>query len=140
MNKTQSTTTLQRIRLQLFRQAIYELVFTQGRDALFELLDALLLSPGATSFAELSLAAVFRRQWPSLYAAIQDGVIDLDALAAVLAAQIPPSREVVLALDSTLWPHRQAKTLGERQLYPLNGSGREIVPGHAYSLLSWVVE
>jgi hypothetical protein len=49
-----------------FRQAIYK-CFTRAADALFELLDALLCSPGLLSFPELSGAPVFRRQWPSVY-------------------------------------------------------------------------
>jgi hypothetical protein len=140
MSKPQASTIRQRNRLQQFRQAIHDQVFSRARDALFELLDALLVHPGVTSFAELCLAAVFRRQWPSLYAAVRDGRLDLDALERLLTAQLPATEDAVFALDTTLWPHPQAKTLANRQLYPVHGSGRQIVPGHAYSLLSWVVE
>jgi hypothetical protein len=140
MSQPHRSTIPQRNRLQQFRQAIYDQVFSRARDALFELLDALLVHPGVTSFAELGLAAVFRRRWPSLYAALHDGRLDRDTLERLLTAQVPPAADAVFALDSTLWPHRQAKTLAERQLYPLHGAGREIVPGHAYSLLAWVVE
>jgi hypothetical protein len=140
MSKPQNSTIQKRNRLQQFRQAIYECVFTRARDALFELLDALLVHPGVSSFAELCLAAVFRRQWPSLYAALRDGQLDLDVLERFLAAQVPDAGVAVYALDTTLWPHPQAKTLGDRQLYPVHGSGREIVAGHAYSLLSWAAE
>jgi len=38
-----------------FRQAIYDHGLTRSRDAEFELLDALLLSPPIRSFPELSL-------------------------------------------------------------------------------------
>jgi hypothetical protein len=140
MNQPHRSTTPQRNRLRQFRQAIYDQVFSRARDALFELLDALLVQPGVTSFAELCLPAVFRRRWPSLYAALHDGRLDLDTLEALLTAQVPPTQDAVFALDSTLWPHRQAKTLAQRQLYPVHGSGREIVPGHAYSVLAWVAE
>jgi hypothetical protein len=140
MSKPQASTTPQRNRWQQFRQAVYEQVFTQARDVLFELLEALLVHPGVTSFAEFCLAAVFRRQWPSLYAAVGDGRLDLEALERLLASQLPVAQDAIFALDTTLWPHRQAKTLADRQRYPLHGSGPEIVPGHAYSLLSWVVE
>ena len=140
MSKPPSSTTPQRSKLQQFRQAIYEHVCTQARDALFELLEALLVHPRVTSFAELCLAAVFRRQWPSLYAALRDGQINGEALERLLAAQVPATGTAVFALDATLWPHRQAKTLAERQWYPVHGSGPEIVAGHAYSLLAWVVE
>jgi hypothetical protein len=119
---------------------IYERVFCRARDALFELLDALLVHPHVSSFVELCLAPVFRRQWPSVYAALRDGRLDLKVLEQCLAAQVPPAGTAVYALDTTLWPHPQAKTLADRQLYPVHGSGPEIVAGHAYSLLSWVVE
>jgi hypothetical protein len=66
--------------------------------------------------------------------------LDWEGLERFLAAQVPDSGVAVCALDTTLWPHPQAKTLADRQLYPRHGSGREIVAGHAYSLLSWVVE
>jgi hypothetical protein len=140
MKKPCPSTTQQRNRLQQFRQAIYQQVFTQARDALFELLEALLVHPRIASLAELCLAAVFRRQWPSLYAALHDGRLDLDALEALLTAQVPPTGTAVFALDATLWPHRQAQTLAARQWYPVHGSGPQIVPGHAYSLLAWAVE
>ncbi|MGH9651307.1 MAG: transposase, partial [Terriglobales bacterium] len=140
MNKPRTSNLPQRIRLQQFRQAIYERVFSRARDTLFELLEALLVHSGVTSFAELCLAPVFRRRWPSLYAALCDGQVERDTLEQLLTAQVPATQEAVSALDSTLWPHRQAKTLAERQLYPVHGSGPEIVPGHAYSLLSWVAE
>jgi hypothetical protein len=48
-----------------FRQAIYDHGLTLTRDAQFELVDALLLSPGIRSFPELSLSPAFRRKWPS---------------------------------------------------------------------------
>lgn len=140
MSQPHRSTTPQRNRLQQFRQAIYDHLFTRARDALFELLEALLVHPAVGSFAELCLASVFRRQWPSLYAALRDGKLDLDQLEQFLAAQVPATEEAVYALDTTLWPHPQARTLAQRQYYPLTGSGRPIVAGHAYSLLSWVVE
>lgn len=140
MNEPQASTNPQRSKLPEFRQLLYERVFTRARDALFELLDALLVQPQVSSFAELCLAAVFRRRWPSVYAAVRDGQVDLDVLERFLAAQVPAEGVAVYALDTTLWPHPQARTLADRQLYPVHGSGREIVAGHAYSLLSWVVE
>src|SRR2546428_10301241 len=140
MKKPCPSTLQQRNKLQQFRQAIYAQVFTQARDALFELLEALLVHSRVASFVELCLAAVFRRQWASAYAALRDGRIDPDALERLLVAQVPATGTAVFALDATLWPHRQAKTLAERQWYPVHGSGPEIVAGHAYSLLAWVVE
>jgi hypothetical protein len=59
-----------------FRQAIYRQGLTRTQDAQFELLDAPLLSPPVRSFPELSLSPAFRRQWPSAYAAIEEGEQD----------------------------------------------------------------
>ena len=53
-------------RLRRFRQQAYQL-FDHSKDAFFELLDAVIQTPAARSFAELSLAPACQRQWPSLY-------------------------------------------------------------------------
>ena len=63
-----------------FRQAIYDHALTQARDAQFELVDALLLSAPIHTFPELSLCPAFRRQWPSAYAAVEDGRQDREWL------------------------------------------------------------
>lgn len=121
-----------------FRQALYGQVFTHARDAVFELVDALLLGPTVDTFAELALVPVFRRQWPSLYAAVGDGRWENRVLEQALVRQIPPAPVLRYALDSTVWPHPQARTLPERKYYPRAGAGAAIVPGHGYSLLAWV--
>lgn len=87
-------------------------MFTRARDALFELLDALLVPPGVRSFTELCLAGTFRRQWPSLDAAIQNGRLDRDALERFLAAQVPAPGVALSALDTTLWPPRWSNQAG----------------------------
>ena len=72
-----------------FRQAVYDQGLTRARDAQFELLDALLLSPPIRSFPELSLSPVFRRQWSSAYAAIEEGKQNPMWLEGYLIQQIP---------------------------------------------------
>jgi len=57
--------------LQQFRQAIYKNL-CRAQDATLELIDALLLTIQAQSLADLSLSCVFRRQWSSVYEALQD--------------------------------------------------------------------
>lgn len=140
MNRPAPSTALQRNSLVSFRQALYDQVFARARDALFETLDALLLCPGLGSFVELALVPVFRRRWPSLYAALAAGALDRACLERTLLAQIPARQTLVAALDSTVWPHPQARTLPERQFYPLAGAGSPIVAGHGYSLLAWVAQ
>jgi hypothetical protein len=72
-NKT--TTQSQLSKLAAFRQSVYRCL-TKARDALIELIDAILTTPQLGSFPELSCAPVFRRQWPSPYEAAQDGDLD----------------------------------------------------------------
>ena len=78
MNNSTSTTE-QLNKLTALRQAAYDCL-GPARDALFELGDAVLLTPSVRSLAELSLAPVFRRRWPSVYAAVGDGQIDRSKL------------------------------------------------------------
>ena len=49
-------------------------------DALFALCDGLLSAPHAHSPSELSLSPSFGRKWPSVYAALADGKLDIDRL------------------------------------------------------------
>lgn len=57
--------------LRAFRQKIYTL-FGCRRDALFELLDAVLSAPTIETPAHLSLAASCQRGWGSLYDALNE--------------------------------------------------------------------
>jgi hypothetical protein len=75
MNDTTTTTQPQLSKLATFRQAIYT-CFLKAGEVLFEMIDALLLSPRLGSFPELSCVPVFRRQWPSPYESLQDGKVD----------------------------------------------------------------
>jgi len=49
----------------------------------------------------LSLSARFQRQWPSLYAALEDGRLDSVWLRAFLAQQVPSVGVQVFALDGS---------------------------------------
>jgi hypothetical protein len=126
-----------------FRQKAYDQGFTRGRDAQFELLDALLLGPTVRSFPELSLSPAFRRKWPSAYAAIEDGQQDREWLEGHFSKQMPTSGPQVFALDGTAWPHPAARTLSDRQYVRSPTAavdGKSIVVGHPYSVLAWVPE
>lgn len=98
-----------------FRQGVYEQGLTKARDAQFELLDALLLSPPIRSFPELSLSPVFRRNWSSAYAAIKLGQQDRDWLERWFMQQLPTEGVQVFSLDGTDWPHPEAKVMADRQ-------------------------
>jgi hypothetical protein len=71
-----------------------------AQDATFELMDALKLTRTAQSLADLSLSCVFRRQWSSVYEALQDTRPDREQLMKLYIAQIPSSERIVLAGDS----------------------------------------
>ena len=62
-------------RLKNFRQSAYSLL-GNARDAIMDLLDAVIGTTSLHSFAELSLSPFFRRKWPSLYEALEDGQPD----------------------------------------------------------------
>lgn len=126
-----------------FRQEVYEHAFTQARDAQFELIDALLLSPAIRSYAELSQSPAFCRQWHSLYKAVGRGRQDEAWLTAHLAQQVPTGEMVIFSLDATAWPHPQARTLEDRQyVYSPTPAIQHhaIVAGHPYSILAWSPE
>jgi DDE superfamily endonuclease len=109
--KNSTKTTKQQLTLLVkFRQAIYN-CFQQAGDALFELLDALLLSPRLTSFPELSCVPVFRRQWPSLYECLQDGRIDNEQRLDLCLKHLPANERPILIGDSTAWPRLYTQTL-----------------------------
>ena len=129
------------IELAQFRQTIYEQYLTQARDAQFELIDALLLSPAIPSFPHLSRSPVFRRQWHSAYAAVRRGRQDRVGLRRYLCQQVPAQAVNLYALDKSAWHHPRARTL-EDLLYERSPApsiaGHAIVKAHPYSFLSWV--
>lgn len=100
-----------------FRHAIYD-CFLRSRDALFELIDALLSQDQARSFPDLSLSTHFRRKWPSVYEALEDGRIDQTRLRSVLARFLPASFLVQerywICVDASSIPRPYAHTSPDR--------------------------
>ena len=126
-----------------FRQAVYERGLVWAKDAQFELIDALLLSPAIRSYPELSLSPVFRRKWPSVYTAIEDGAHDTEWLESYFIQQIPTEGVQLFSLDGTAWPHTAARVLEDRQYVyspTIAIDGGSIVIGHPYSVLAWAPE
>src|SRR6266487_5246216 len=75
--------------LREFRARLYGCL-TARADALFELCDAILCADHAvTSLVQLSLVPEFRRGHGALYAALADGRIDEEQLAALLTGTLP---------------------------------------------------
>jgi hypothetical protein len=128
--------------LEDFRQSVYELL-GNGRDALFDLMDAILVSRSVSSFAEFWLSPVFRRGWSSAYAAIADSQPPRPALLKLYAQHLPPVQPVVLAGDHTAWSRPDAVTLKDRtyehQAQPMSGS-KPVTVGQGYSTLAWIPE
>jgi len=125
-----------------FRQQIYDNALTKAKDAQFELIDAILSNRRIASFPELTLAAVHRRQWPSAYAALEDGVQDVDWLRSYLCEQVPDQVVNAFAIDSSVWCHPRARTLDDLlyEYSPTRSIKTSIVQGHPYSMLAWVPE
>ena len=57
--------------LQQFRQQAYQYL-GQASDATFELADAAISTRHVSCLADLALSPLFRRQWSSIYEALQD--------------------------------------------------------------------
>jgi len=141
--KQQATTKANINKLIEFRQAIYGQGITSRRDAVFDLLDAMISEGPVSSFAMLSQAELFQRKWSSLYAAIEDGRLNEVWLRKFLAQQVPNRGICTFALDGSPWPRPRAKTLEDRQ-YVFQASsdvnGGSVAIGYPYSSLDWVAE
>ena len=131
-----------RRRLAEFRWEFYRSL-TRWSDALFELCDAVLCSPGAvTSLPELSLSGVHRRGHGSTYAALVDGRVDVARLRRALAG-LPLPRgtdgQIRLAVDVTPWPRPDAECSPQRAHAhrPCRCDGvRQTIPGWPYSVVA----
>ena len=88
------------------------------RDALFELLDAVLAGPAVTSAVRLSLEPVFRRQWASACDALSDGSLDQAAFQRLVVPSLAETAQIggrhLWAMDGSGWPRANAHTSPER--------------------------
>ena len=126
--------------LRAFRQALYQ-CFTRAADSLFDLADALLTDPSARSFVELSQAASFQRAWPSLYEALEDGLLDRAALLRLFVATLPQQligTRLLLGLDTSSILRPDAQTSQDRTLVyrpNLPKDATPVGPGFCFSTL-----
>lgn len=118
-------------------------IFPRRADALFELIDALLLTIDPRSPVELSQSPAFRRRFGMVYDALRKGEVDAD-LARQVLAEAEPSEALTVAgcavygVDTTIDPRPQAETLEDRsQVY--STSQKKAVAGHQYSWLGRIV-
>lgn len=136
-NKKDNSTKKQLNKLIAFRQSLYENGLEQGRDAQFELIDAILTCHHVRSFAELSLSPLHRRKWSSAYAAIKNGQQDSHYLNILFVRHLPREDIRVFALDATKWVHADARTLSGLVFGPTT-SKKNIQPVHIYSMLAYI--
>jgi len=128
--------------LQAFRQKLLT-VFPLRRDALFELIDALLLTHDPRSPQELALSPAFRRRWGMVHDALCHGQIAPDQARALLTEVQPPEAVTLggcdlYSIDSTIDARPDAKTLADRgQVY--STCGDQSVVGHQYSWLGRII-
>jgi hypothetical protein len=119
-----------------FRHGVYQ-SFKQARDALFNLVDALASEDQAQSLPELSLSPSFERQWPSIYEALEDGIIDEEALQRVLIEHLPPRYPIpLIAVDSTSIARPKARTSEDRSaqyVHNLPESAKPVTSGWQFS-------
>jgi hypothetical protein len=107
---------------------------------LFELTEALLVAWWVRTFVGLSHVPVFRRGWPSVYAALADGRVDREALRRLQVQYAPlPVRGgyVVAALDSTPYPRPYAETSPDRTLVHVPAEGLVLPRGTAPVKAGW---
>jgi hypothetical protein len=139
----QESTTQDINKLIEFRQAIYENGMLARKDALYDVMDALLATGSVSSFAMLSQSERFQRKWPSLYAGIEDGKIDSAWLRDYLGRQVPSQGICFFPLDGSPWQRPRARTLEDRQ-YVYQAStdvnGGTVTIGYPYSLLEWCAQ
>jgi len=120
-----------------FRQTLYRLM-GRSKDALFDLMDAVMTTPEVSSFVRLSQNPLFRREWSSLYSSLKRARLPYTKLMKCLTQQVPTDQRPVLSGDTTQWSRPAAVTLKERTYG--RGSRGSIEVGHTYSTLAWVPE
>jgi DDE superfamily endonuclease len=110
-------------------------------DALFELTDAVMCSPGpVASVPSLSLEPVFRRSHGSVYKALARGEIDTQALRQTLVDARPGDWPLIFAVDSSTWDRCDAETSPQRGFYysaSKHSAGQPIVAGWSYQ---WICQ
>ena len=126
--------------LRSFRRSLYECLDLRA-DALFELTDAVLSAGTVPSPVHLSLQPSHRRGWGSLYAAIDRGSMNVDALRGLLSHHpLCGAEPPVYAVDQSVWSRCDAEASPERGFYyhpSRHSAGKPIVAGWSYQ---WIAQ
>ena len=123
-----------------FRECAHE-QFSRRADALFEMLDALLVLPSATAPEHMMLLPGFQRRWGSVYDALVAGRIDTTGIEDLVAHYPLDGGESVYAVDSSTWMKNDAETSPQRGYYHhhnRHSAGKPIVAGWSYQWLAQV--
>jgi hypothetical protein len=123
-----------------FRAKVYAALGAR-RDALFEALDAATAVGPVPSLPYLSLTALHRRRWGSLYAALAEGTLDVATLRTLVGQYPLDDGQPIYALDTSIWPRNDAETSPERGYYysaARQSAGQPIVAGWSYAWLAQV--
>jgi hypothetical protein len=96
--------------------------FRRRADALFDLTAALLTVGPTLSPVPLSLAAVHRRGWGSLDAALAQGRVNHTALCDLVTHHPLAGGQPIYAVDVSVWARCDAETSPERGYYYHRGS------------------
>jgi hypothetical protein len=102
--------------LRQFRAGVYQR-FGSRRDALFELLDGALVAGLVPSLAHVSLTAVHRRGWGSLYDALASDSQDAPRPRDLVSRSPLDDGQPIYALDTSVWPCDDAETSPARVLF-----------------------
>ena len=128
--------------LEAFRAKFYHCLSSRA-DALFELTDAVLCSPGPVStLVDLSLCPEHRRGHGALYDGVSCGAIEIKGLQfAIAALQLPRGSDgrITLAVDVSPWLRPDAPTSAERLFCHVHGRGKnqaQMIPGWPYSVIA----
>lgn len=129
-------------RLATFRCQVYA-SFVLRPDALLELVESIPLTPRLRSAIWVCLSALFRRRFPSVYDALDNGVMDTAKLQATLTEHEPEDAEriagyAIYPIDTTIIPHPDADTLPDRGYHHSTTQDRW-VPSHLFSWLGRLV-
>lgn len=125
--------------LRRFRFSLYG-CFDRRTDALFDLTDAILTAGVVPSPVHLSLQGVHRRGWGSLYAALNRGRVDEEALRQLVVRHpLEEDRAAVYGVDMSVWPRCDAEASPQRGYYyhpSRHSAGQPIVAGWAYQFIA----
>jgi len=128
-----------------FRRELYQNI-TNRADTLVELVDALCSNPRASSVVELSQTACFRRDYSSLFKAIDECELPKMLLPHLLAPYLPQPQQRpfwLLLVDATTQPRPYGHTVADRgmvyQATVVKGN-KPVTIGHQYSSVALGLE